>query len=72
MFSDVPDEICGLLDDLNSSLPTFEQHMALFPVEPSLQWPLQDIYEEYMDFCVNVIRYLQRPANEHTLIQITH
>ena len=73
MFSDVPNEICGLLDDLNSSLPTFEQYITLFSDDPSPQWPLQDIYEAYMDFCVNFVGDLQRtPAGEHTLVRMTH
>lgn len=52
------ESIVDILVDLNNSLPMFDAYLALFPDNPSLQWPLRDLYAEYLEFCLRTIKYL--------------
>ena len=43
--------------DLNSSIPLFNQSLALFPYEGTLREPLANMYTDYIDFCLFAVRY---------------
>lgn len=59
------EETVGLLTDLNNALPRMEEYLELFPGAPELQWPLQDLYDDYLDYCILVIHYLKnRPSRK--------
>lgn len=61
--SDAPGEICGLISDLNASMPTLEDHKRLLPSRPALQWPLQELYDDYMNFCISAVQYVRKRAS---------
>lgn len=54
------DETIIRLSELNNSLPRFCEEIDLIANHSGLQWPLQDLYADYIDFCVAVTRYLNK------------
>jgi len=47
--------------------------MELFPGHPELQWPLQDLYDDYLDYCILVVRYLKnRPSRKWETLVYCH
>ncbi|KAL9036049.1 MAG: hypothetical protein Q9180_004523 [Flavoplaca navasiana] len=54
------DETIIRLSELNNGLPHFREEIDWIPHHPRLQWPLQDLYEDHIDFCVAVARYLKK------------
>jgi hypothetical protein len=59
------EEVVDLLAELNNALPRMEEYMELFPGHPELQWPIQDLYDDYLDYCIIVVRYLRnRPSRK--------
>ena len=49
-----------LVTTLNDTLPQFSSYLEMFPECSALQFHLQDLYYEYMDYCITSIHYLQR------------
>lgn len=60
---DILEEVFILLSELNNSLPQIHEEKDLIPEQPSLQWSLQDLYEDYIDYCIAVIRYLHEKSS---------
>ncbi|KAI0855114.1 hypothetical protein F4860DRAFT_521970 [Xylaria cubensis] len=58
--ADLTEEIFNLLTDLADSLPYFEDTITLYPDEPTLQWPLRDMFAEFATFCLKISQYLTR------------
>ncbi|KAI4251991.1 MAG: hypothetical protein LQ352_004528 [Teloschistes flavicans] len=56
-----------LIAELNNTLPRFESDLALYSGREELQWPLQDLYEEYLSYCTTAVRYLRRTPNRNIL-----
>ncbi len=54
------DEVVDMLVELNTTLPQFDQYMTLFPGRHELQWALQDLFVDYMSFCVTAAQYFKR------------
>lgn len=49
------------LEGLQSLLPDFQQDMELYPTSTTLRFLLQDIYTDYVDYCIIIVRNLARP-----------
>lgn len=60
------EEMFELIADLNRTLPIFQSDMTLYSDREELQWPLQDIYEDYLSFCTTAVRYLRRRPHRKT------
>lgn len=60
MLPSVLEDIFDLIAELNNTLPRFDSDLALYSGREELQWPLQDLYEEYLNYCTTAVRYLQR------------
>lgn len=41
---------------MNSALPLYNQAMALHPSKKSLRFPLQDLFNEYIDCCLIIMK----------------
>ncbi|KAL8897522.1 MAG: hypothetical protein Q9207_007174 [Kuettlingeria erythrocarpa] len=55
----VLEEIFDLVAELNNDLPLIEVDLALYSSREELQWPLQDMYQDYLNYCITVVRYLR-------------
>jgi hypothetical protein len=54
-----------LVKSLNETLPQLEEEAELFQHSTDLQFDLQDLYDIYMDYCIECIQYLKRgPTGE--------
>lgn len=60
IIPNVLEEIFELITELNSTLPRFDNDLALYADREELQWPLQDLYEEYLNYCTTAVRYLRK------------
>ena len=49
------------LEQLQKLLPDFQKDLELFPTSMSLTFLLQDIYTDYIDYCIIIVRNLTRP-----------
>ena len=49
------------LEELQKLLPDFEKDMELYPTSMTLMFLLQDIYTDYVDYCIIIVRNLMRP-----------
>ena len=49
------------LEGLQNLLPDFQQDMELYPTSTTLRFFLQDIYTDYVDYCIIIVRNLTRP-----------
>ncbi|KAI0901758.1 hypothetical protein F4806DRAFT_490232 [Annulohypoxylon nitens] len=56
------DDMINLVTELNESLSEFEDDLRTPAESPALQAHLQDIYEAYMDYCIDCIRYMKSPS----------
>lgn len=54
------EDIFDLIEDLNNTLSIFSSDLAHHSSREELQWPLQDLYEEYLNYCLVAVRYLRR------------
>ena len=52
-----------LVVELNNTLPQFESYMNMFPQCYQLQFQLQDIYDDYMDYCIQTVQYMKRRSS---------
>lgn len=61
-----PDELEDVyetVEELNYTLPGIERDLSHFPDRPELQWHLQDIYEDFLNYCIISVRYFKsRPG----------
>ena len=49
------------LAELQRLLPDFQKDMELYPTSMALTFLLQDIYTDYIDYCIIIVRNLTRP-----------
>ena len=49
------------LEGIQKLLPDFQQDMELYPTSMTLRFLLQDIYTDYVDYCIIIVRNLTRP-----------
>lgn len=49
------------LEGLQNLLPDFQQDIELYPTSTTLRFLLQDIYADYVDYCIIIVRNLTRP-----------
>ena len=49
------------LEELQKLLPDFQKDLELYPTSMSLTFLLQDIYTDYIDYCIIIVRNLTRP-----------
>lgn len=59
-FSADLDTIFGQLESFYKALPIFDEYLILFPEEKRVGYALQDIFEDYANFCVSIIKYMRR------------
>ena len=62
MFVESLDAITQQLEGLQKLLPDFEQDMELYPTDSSLRLHLKELYTDYVDFRIIVVRNLTRTA----------
>lgn len=63
------DDMISLVTELNESLSEFDDDPRTSAESPALQAHLQDIYEAYMDYCIDCIRYMKKsPSCESSLM----
>lgn len=48
-----------MLQDLTKRLPLFEEYRSLFPKAHELEEPLRELYDDYVNFCINVILFFK-------------
>jgi hypothetical protein len=61
-FADSLNHIGDMLQELHSCLPDFEVYMMLYPKNPGLVFALRDIYEDYADYCICIVKFLKHGA----------
>jgi hypothetical protein len=47
-----------MLNELSRTLPQFEDYMDLYPHSLKLEGLLRDLYQDYIDFCIQSFRFL--------------
>ena len=57
------DEMVDLVVELNNTLSQFESYLNMFPQCYQLQLHLQDLYDDYMDYCIQTIQYMKRSSS---------
>lgn len=60
------EDIFDLIEDLNNTLFIFSSDLAHHSGREELQWPLQNLYEEYLNYCLVAVRYLRRSPQSMT------
>ncbi|KAL8904626.1 MAG: hypothetical protein Q9207_003147 [Kuettlingeria erythrocarpa] len=70
-FSRSLDEILTEVEALQASLPIFSEYVGLYSNNPGLQYCLRDLFEDYIDFCLCVVRYTSRNPALHILRNVT-
>jgi hypothetical protein len=64
-FSNDIDATLVLIADMNAALPLYDQAVALHPSKRSLQFPLKNLFNEYIDCCINIMKeFSQSPISE--------
>jgi hypothetical protein len=48
-----------MVSDLTNNLPIFEEYKSLLPTAQELDEPLRNIYDEYVNFCIDTIAFFQ-------------
>lgn len=56
----VTEDMLMLVTTLNEALPELEAELPLFQYSNDLQFQLQDLYDTYMDYCIDCIQYVKR------------
>lgn len=41
-------------------MPLFESYLDLYPSNPGLQFSLRDLYEDYLDYCIEILKHVNR------------
>ncbi|KAF2109139.1 hypothetical protein BDV96DRAFT_669763 [Lophiotrema nucula] len=54
------DDIMDELADLQNTLSRFAEYLELYQSDPTLQPHLRSLYEDYLDFCICVVKYVHR------------
>ncbi|KAI9888223.1 MAG: hypothetical protein M1814_000954 [Vezdaea aestivalis] len=57
MFAESIDEILLQLAELQDLLPYFQKDLTLYPTSKALQYCLRSIFEDYINFCLEIIRH---------------
>ncbi|KAL9026672.1 MAG: hypothetical protein Q9196_004695 [Gyalolechia fulgens] len=65
------DEILKEVEALQASLPQFTEYVGLYSNDPGLQFCLRDLFTDYIDFCICVVKYTNRNPALHILRNIT-
>ena len=52
-----------LVSSLNIGLPHLELEIDRVAHHPKIQWRLQDLYEDYVNFCLAAIRYFKKKSS---------
>lgn len=52
------DEVLSLLAYLNNTMSKLKLSVDQFPIHRRQHAPLQELYEDYLGFCLKAIRYL--------------
>lgn len=55
-------EVVDVVSEMNDRIPEFQSYFALFPDAIELQYPLQDLFEDYLEFALNIISYIKRES----------
>ncbi|KAL8834459.1 MAG: hypothetical protein Q9176_007483 [Flavoplaca citrina] len=55
VWTDVLESITKMIMDLTHSLPLFENWRVLFARTDNLEEPLRELYNEYVNFCINIV-----------------
>ncbi len=58
-FNTILSSITEMLQDLTKRLPLFEEYRSLFPKAHELEEPLRELYDDYVNFCINVILFFK-------------
>lgn len=43
-------------------MPLFESYVDLYASDPGLRFSLRDLYEDYLDFCIDSIKWMSHSA----------
>ena len=60
MFAESLQSILEQLQDLYEAMPLFSEHLALYPSNARLRLALRDIYEDFLDYNIQIIKFLRR------------
>ena len=60
MFAESLQFIVEQLGDLYEAMPLFSEHLALYPSHARLRFALRDIYEDFLDYYIRIVKYLRR------------
>lgn len=50
-----------MIAELSYTFASIERDLRVYPDRQELQWHLQDIYEDFLNFCVLSVRYFNKP-----------
>lgn len=59
-FTKSANDIVEHLRELQFAMPSFQRHAELYPKDEDLQVILQNIFEDYIDFCIIIVKFLRR------------
>jgi hypothetical protein len=48
-----------MLSEITSKLPLFEEYRNLFPTSYELDEPLQELYKDYVNFCIDTTLFFK-------------
>jgi len=53
------DTVSGMLAEVTTELPFFEEYRNIFPSAFELEDPLRDLYNTYVTFCIDVFLFFK-------------
>ena len=70
MFAESLQSIMEQLGDLYEAMPLFSEHLALYPSNARLRFALRDIYEDFLNYYIHIVKYLRRSplGTTHSLL----
>ena len=54
------EEVVDMIVELNRTLPQLDNYLALFGEKHELQWALQDIFSDFLNYCIIAAQYFRR------------
>ena len=48
------------IEDLHRAMPLFHEHLDLYPSSARLRYALRDVFEDYIDYYIKIIKHLRR------------
>lgn len=66
-FAEYVEETFRLLEQLHSLLPHFQEYVDLYKDEDALRKALGIIFEDYVDFCIQMIKYFSRGVSRNLM-----